>query len=144
MPTRTTTVYYVELTCKDDGHPTRRVPELRERYLDRDKAVRRMRDANYVIRAYRPRVRWIIVKATEEVTPDIPDMTDEELRQAWREYGELDRMDKQHDWMEVADPFINFPGDMEMYSDYYGEVAQEYTRRDESRCIVHDTLNEED
>lgn len=73
-----------------------------------------------------------------EVPAPFEEFTPEELRTEWRRVHDL--MDGklgplQSDPMGVADDFVSFPGDLEMWSDYGSEVSKVYTRKT-GRCIV--------
>lgn len=73
-----------------------------------------------------------------EVPAPFDEFTPEELRAEWRRVHDL--MDGklgplQSDPMGVADDFVSFPGDLEMWSDYGSEVSKVYTRKT-GRCIV--------
>ena len=131
MPTRTDTIYRVvpilfldkgytifdDLSADKFKQPTKEAArEVGDRFL----ADLKSNVAIYTIR-------------TEEVKREAypKECTDDELRQAWQVWRETDDLPLQYDEMDVADPYLNFPGDMEMYSDMFDQYAKEFTRRHE-------------
>jgi hypothetical protein len=72
-------------------------------------------------------------ESTRNASPE--ECTDEELCQAWRVWRAMDNLPMRYDPMDVADPYLNFPGDMEMYSDMFNEYAKEFGRRHEDEDV---------
>lgn len=142
MPTRPTTIYTVLPMMQLINSSEKRIMvEVGQDFTRRDMAVAYMRKYNGGVgEGYRGYIRWFILKRVEERTPAIVDMTDAELLASWREWRELQSLPMRSDSMGVADDYLNYPGDMEGYSDYYGEIAKEYEQRaNYERSIVDDS-----
>jgi hypothetical protein len=133
MPTRTDVRYRVLLVLfKQEGgwvivgdSPEVRANKFQDRGSAREWADRMLATA------HSNDILYTIKRQETERNASPEECSDEELCQAWRVWREMDNLPRQYDDMGVADPYLNFPGDMEMYSDMFSEYANEYTRRHE-------------
>ncbi len=129
MPTRMVERFKVyPVVEEDDGTTTSFEGTVAQEFKTNASATDRAKELSKTTQD-NPRIGWVVQTIVKEVTPDIPDMTIEELVESWDEWQDVQRMPMKSDSMGVADDYLNFPGDMEMYSDYASEIAKEYTRR---------------
>jgi hypothetical protein len=133
MPTRTDVHYRVLLVLfKQEGGwlIVGDGPEIRANRFTDPRVARAWADS-LLATAHSNDLIYTIRREETERNASPEECTDEELCQAWRVWREMDNLPMQYDEMDVTDPYLNFPGDMEMYSDMFNEYAKEYTRRHE-------------
>lgn len=135
MPTRTDTRYRVLLVAfntNTSGYVVIGKPEdgTRRNLFPTPEDAREYGDG-LLAAAKSSGIIYSIKREEVERTAAPEECSDDELRQAWQVWGELQDAPKQYDPMDVADPYLNYPGDMEGYSDYFADYANEFARRHE-------------